>query len=139
MEHANSGIALWQELRQRRFPVMPVKATDGKIERFEGVTGRIADGDVLIPRQAPFLAAFRQEVMEFPAGRHNDQVDAFSQFLWWSRRPHFVTRVLDSAQNGGRASGFVRPDRALYTPPSLRQHILDSYDPDAPSLPLGGL
>lgn len=135
IEHAGSGISMYQELRQIGFPARPVVPQGNKIERFEGVTGRIADGDLLIPRQAHFLAEFRREIMEFPAGSHDDQVDALSQFLSWVRRPEFVVAVLDRAKNGRRATSHRR---RAYSPPSLRQRILDSYNRDAPSLPFGG-
>jgi hypothetical protein len=102
------------------------------------VTGRIDDGELLIPHQARFLAEFRREIMEFPAGSHDDQVDALSQFLNWVRRPGLVAAALDAAQNGGRPSGRIRRGREVYRPLSLRRRTLDSYDPNAPSLPMGG-
>ena len=39
---------------------------------------------VFLPREAPWLAEFRRELQGFPRGRHDDQVDSFSQFLNWS-------------------------------------------------------
>jgi predicted phage terminase large subunit-like protein len=44
-------------------------------------SARIEAGSVLLPKQAPWLDEFRRELLTFPAGRHNDQVDAFSQAL----------------------------------------------------------
>lgn len=44
-------------------------------------TARIEAGSVLLPRNAPWLDDFFQEVLAFPASRYSDQIDAFSQAL----------------------------------------------------------
>jgi hypothetical protein len=38
-------------------------------------------GSVFLPRNAPWLDDFFQEVLAFPASRYSDQIDAFSQAL----------------------------------------------------------
>ena len=35
---------------------------------------------LMVPRHAPWLADFKHELMTFPAGKHDDQVDALSLF-----------------------------------------------------------
>ena len=42
---------------------------------------QLVGGAVLLPRKAPWLDAFRVELMAFPVGAHDDQVDALSQGL----------------------------------------------------------
>ncbi len=42
--------------------------------KFEG-------GLVLFPRKAPFLAQLETELLTFPQGKHDDQVDSLSQAL----------------------------------------------------------
>jgi predicted phage terminase large subunit-like protein len=49
--------------------------------RMNAQTARIEAGSVVVPRRAPWLDEFRRELMAFPAGRHDDQVDALSQGL----------------------------------------------------------
>lgn len=49
--------------------------------RMNAQTARIEAGSVWIPRTASWLDDFRRELLAFPAGRHNDQVDALSQAL----------------------------------------------------------
>ena len=49
--------------------------------RMNNQTGRIEAGSVYLPNRAFWLDDFRREVCEFPGGRHDDQVDAFSQAL----------------------------------------------------------
>ena len=43
----------------------------------------IESGKVLIPAEAAWLADFQTEVVNFPKGKHDDQVDSMSQFLNW--------------------------------------------------------
>ncbi len=43
----------------------------------------IEAGQVHLPEEAPWLADFQAEVMAFPHGRHDDQVDSMAQFLNW--------------------------------------------------------
>ena len=44
-------------------------------------TARIEAGYVHVPQRAAWLDEFRKELMAFPAGAHDDQVDALSQGL----------------------------------------------------------
>ena len=41
----------------------------------------IASGKVLLPREARWLEDFKREVITFPNGRHDDQVDALTQLI----------------------------------------------------------
>ena len=63
---------------------------------------------VVIPEQADWLAEFKHELLAFPNGRNDDQVDSMVQFLDWisTRRGN---SWLDRQQNGGRPSGLNRP------------------------------
>jgi predicted phage terminase large subunit-like protein len=36
-----------------------------------------------LPNSAPWLGEFLTELLSFPNGRHDDQVDSVSQFLRW--------------------------------------------------------
>ena len=82
IEEASTGIALAQELRDRGdFFVNPVKVERDKIGRLYVQQGKFAAGRVWFPRNAPFLAALEQELLTFPQGRTDDQVDSISQAL----------------------------------------------------------
>ncbi len=45
----------------------------------------IEAGRVLLPESAPWLDDFLNEILAFPNGRFDDQVDSLSQFLTWVR------------------------------------------------------
>ncbi len=42
---------------------------------------KLENGSVLIPEQAPWLDDFQDEILQFPDGRYDDQVDSMSQYL----------------------------------------------------------
>jgi len=49
-------------------------------------SAKIETGQLLLPTKAHWLEDFKEEILAFPAGRHDDQVDALSQFLGWTER-----------------------------------------------------
>jgi predicted phage terminase large subunit-like protein len=82
IEDACSGKSLWQEFRTEG-PLRPVmwQVSEDKETRLIGVTGQLEEGHCLLPREAPWLDAFRSELRAFPFGKHDDQVDSMTQFL----------------------------------------------------------
>jgi predicted phage terminase large subunit-like protein len=88
IEDASSGASLLQELR-REGGIRPIaiKPEGDKIVRLEGQSARIEAGHVLLPEEAPWLGDFLRELLAFPHGRFDDQVDSFSQLLSWAARP----------------------------------------------------
>ena len=82
IEDAGSGKSLWQELQASgSFQPTMIKPDGGKEERFTGCLAEVEARNLLLPRDAPWLAAFRSELKAFPNGRHDDQADSFSQFV----------------------------------------------------------
>lgn len=49
-----------------------------KSQRAQAIRGYMAMGKVYFPKGADFIADFESELLSFPAGRHDDQVDALS-------------------------------------------------------------
>jgi predicted phage terminase large subunit-like protein len=46
-------------------------------------SAKLESGQCLLPANAVWLEDFKAELLAFPAGRHDDQVDVLSQFLGW--------------------------------------------------------
>ena len=98
IEKAGPGLQLVQDLRNDPTPGFPrpigIVPEGDKLVRMEAQTPRIEAGHVLLPKDAPWLAEFLTEILAFPNGRHDDQVDSVSQFLKWawadSRRPRIA-------------------------------------------------
>ena len=45
---------------------------------------KLVNGRFLVPARADWLDAFRHELLAFPNGRHDDQVDSLTLFLEWT-------------------------------------------------------
>jgi len=85
VESAGSGIALGQELSSRGVPVIKISpARQGdKSFRFEKVTPLMEAGKFHVCSFKPWCGAYVDELVTFPAAKHDDQVDATSQLLNW--------------------------------------------------------
>jgi predicted phage terminase large subunit-like protein len=81
IEDKGSGMGLIQELKREQIYAIAIKPEGDKVMRMSNQTAHIEAGAVLLPRRAPWLEEFRRELCAFPGGRHDDQVDAFSQAL----------------------------------------------------------
>jgi predicted phage terminase large subunit-like protein len=81
IEDKGSGMSLIQDLKREGIHAIKAKPTMDKVMRMNAHTARIEAGCVHIPRRASWLDEFRREIMAFPAGKLDDQVDAFSQAL----------------------------------------------------------
>jgi predicted phage terminase large subunit-like protein len=91
VEDASSGTAVVQELQtMTRLPVIPVVAKGSKESRAESVSPLFEAGKVYLPADAPWLDDFLQEMLRFPGGKNDDQVDAVVLLL---------TRLRDSTNS----------------------------------------
>lgn len=89
IEDKASGTSLIQDLKANFVPVIPILPEGDKIVRMSAQSAKIEGGAVHIPRSAEWLGDFRNEILAFPHGQFDDQVDALSQGLHWitRRRP----------------------------------------------------
>ena len=85
IEDKGSGQSLIQDLRADHIYAKPIQPEGDKVVRMSACTARIETGAVLLPQTAPWLDAFRAELMAFPHGKHDDQADALSQLINWTR------------------------------------------------------
>jgi predicted phage terminase large subunit-like protein len=87
IEDRGSGTALIQDLGDENiggvpYPIAFQPETD-KVTRMHAQSARIEAGHVYLPLRAEWLEDFRTELLQFPKGRYDDQVDSLSQFLNW--------------------------------------------------------
>jgi predicted phage terminase large subunit-like protein len=88
IEDAGSGTSLLQDLYDQGIPAVPIKPEGDKVLRMSAQTAKIEAGAVHLPRHAAWLDVLRAEVLAFPHGIHDDQVDSISQALnWMASRP----------------------------------------------------
>lgn len=111
IEDAGTGTALIQELRdEARLPVIPVIPRGDKQTRLYRHSAAIAAGALLLPEGATWLEEFQRELLAFPHGRHDDQIDALSQYL---DNGGVVKETLDDAWFGDGCEHFDDDDFAL--------------------------
>jgi predicted phage terminase large subunit-like protein len=97
IEKAGAGLALLQDLRLE-LPLgmthpIGVKPEGSKEERMAAQSAKIEAGHVHLAKQADWLEDFLLEVLAFPQGRHDDQVDSVSQFLKWAGTRKFASSL----------------------------------------------
>lgn len=67
--------------------------------RAQSIRGRMALESLFVNQQAPYFADFRSELLSFPAGKHDDQVDAIG----------LIGQLLDKIRGGERAKPKAPP------------------------------
>jgi predicted phage terminase large subunit-like protein len=90
IEDTDIGRAIAQDLR-RSGEVRPILRPPrfDKEARFLAQSARFESGQVHVPQDAPWMATWLEELLAFPNGRHDDQVDSTSQALdYLARRMH---------------------------------------------------
>lgn len=89
IEDKASGMSLIQDLKQpgSRGTLYPIaiEPEGDKVTRASHQSVAAEAGQIFLPRAAPWLADFRNEVAQFPNGSFDDQVDSMTQFLGWQR------------------------------------------------------
>lgn len=87
IEDKGSGQQLLQDFkREAKIPCIGIMPMADKITRLSAVSALIEAGKVFLPVNAPWLADYEAEMLQFPNAAHDDQVDATSQFLDWTKR-----------------------------------------------------
>jgi predicted phage terminase large subunit-like protein len=90
IEDAGPGMNLIQDLRADvKKPIVnpiPIKPEGSKVERMVAQSAKIEAGHIHLPKDAPWLATFLRELLAFPNGANDDQVDSVSQLFIWMQR-----------------------------------------------------
>jgi predicted phage terminase large subunit-like protein len=86
---------------REQFPTRGDKAV-----RAQSIRGRMALQGLHVPTAAPWYAAFRSELLSFPAGKHDDQVDALG----------LLGQLLDQVSSGRKPKVPVAEEETGYKP-----------------------
>ena len=82
IEKAMTGISLLQDLRSAGIGEAQGMTPKGdKVQRMSAQSAKIEEGQVRLPKQAPWKQKFLSETAAFPNGNFDDQVDSLSQVL----------------------------------------------------------
>jgi phage terminase large subunit-like protein len=68
-------------------------------------SAKIEAGHIHLPKEADWLDTFLHELLAFPTGRHDDQVDSVAQFLKWSSSQRDT--IFDLTMIGSEVKVFV--------------------------------
>jgi predicted phage terminase large subunit-like protein len=129
IEDKASGTSLIQELRADGFSdVEAAPALEGdKIMRLHGQTAKIEGGFVLLPKEAPWLDTYLNELVTFPNAKHDDQVDSTVFALAWkSGGPWAWIKYYQNLgeQTNGDRSGKGKLIRVWVPPPSSHYQLI---------------
>lgn len=107
VEDASSGPGLAKMLEEHGHRCA-LRATGGKSkeERLSPLLHMFAAGRVLVKNNQPWTVEFINELLRFPLGRHDDQVDALTQYLAWASESSMVRPVMMGA--GGKEARIER-------------------------------
>jgi predicted phage terminase large subunit-like protein len=87
IEKKGSGLSLIQDLQRHNIHAIGINPDGDKIMRMAAQCASIEAGAVHLPIHACWLDEFKREILAFPTGKHDDQVDALSQALQLANAP----------------------------------------------------
>lgn len=84
IEDKASGQSLIQDLRREtHLPIIALAPKQNKQLRMSSVTSFFEAGKIYLPKYSAWKTDYEAELLAFPTGTHDDQVDATSQYLRW--------------------------------------------------------
>lgn len=100
VEDKANGSAVISELKSTVSGFVPITPTESKEARASSVTPYFEAGNVFIPEdtEAPWVPHYVSELLEFPAGSHDDQVDSTTQALNYFRNGSGVILTREQMQ-----------------------------------------
>lgn len=104
VEDAALGRAVIDTLRHELDGVIPIRPDGPKESRASAVTGLWEAGNVSLPA-ASWVDAFIEEIVTFPAGVNDDQVDAMTMALRYTLRDHDAPALAYAGRAGVDVQG----------------------------------
>lgn len=100
IEEKSSGAQIIQELQASgNKRIIGIKPINDKVARASVPSEIIAQGRWYLPKNAPWLDAYLDELLEFPDGAYMDQVDITTQFLNTTVKPKKKMVLIGSKGN----------------------------------------
>jgi predicted phage terminase large subunit-like protein len=81
VEEKANGAAIISSLRTKVAGIIPVNPTESKEARAYAITPLFEAGNVAVPKNAIWIEDYINELLSFPNGAHDDQVDMTTQYL----------------------------------------------------------
>jgi predicted phage terminase large subunit-like protein len=84
IEDTASGMGLIDILQaESRLSILGMHPKDNKVTRLQRHQAKFECGQIRLPKEAPWCAEFERELLAFPNGKYDDQVDALLLLLDW--------------------------------------------------------
>jgi predicted phage terminase large subunit-like protein len=97
VEDKANGTAIIDYLKQEIAGLVPVEPMGGKEVRASAISPQWESGNVFLPHPSicPWINDFIEEMLQFPQGKHDDQVDCMTQMLnrWQTQLNFFIGRA----------------------------------------------
>ena len=121
IEDKGNGTALISDLNYARttrpdrddYPewrIYPASPLADKATRWAAAAGKLEAGEVVFPKDAPWIEDLRREVVAFPNGRNDDQVDSISQFMEFTRKRTGRNLMIDWQEEQARRGKIISRD-----------------------------
>ncbi len=95
VEDVGIGTGLVTELKRAGIPAVAIIPKEDKISRVALQSAKFEAGFVHFPKNAPWLNDLLTELLSFPSGRHDDQVDSITQALANIKVPRDPAAIAD--------------------------------------------
>jgi predicted phage terminase large subunit-like protein len=106
IEDKANGPAVASVLRETLSGIIMVQPEGGKLARANAVAPLFEAGNVLLPEKASWIEGYIEELLTFPVGQHDDQVDASTQALTFlfNKTSKFIQAMKRVKEGGFRIS-----------------------------------
>jgi len=81
IEKTGYQLAMVQLARRSGLPIKELRADRDKVARAYPLSAKMEAGKIYFPRQKVWYANLERELLQFPAGEHDDQVDALAYIV----------------------------------------------------------
>lgn len=103
------GISLFQDLRANGLPVNKIEEESDKVSRFITACNHISAGTVYFLDNLPHKAEYKEQLLDFPKGDHDDMVDVTSMAVYAAiNYPYEIQQYETSYVGGSVATGGMR-------------------------------
>ena len=99
IEEAGLGRTLVKDLKAAALPAVGVIPEGDKLTRVSIQLEKFANRQMFLPREAPWLVDFENELFAFPNAPYDDQVDAVIQALAHKRSPYWNDALSKGYEN----------------------------------------
>jgi predicted phage terminase large subunit-like protein len=131
VERTGNGAALLDEFGKRH-NMLPIVPDGSKLDRFRQVSRIIRSGKVLLKEDAPWREEFLDEMIHFPTGPGDDQLDAATQALSWLREHPPLPKPAERAVCARAGTPLQSDGKGLVRGPGFVGALNSNYAPNGP-------